>query len=158
MNYYVNEVITSQEFSFKKFAHAIVSSVAFAIALLVVMWIINYFNVTAQIEVLTSILDFLNAYWIVLVAFVLLISLWDYLYSVYKSKLKYIKPAIDAIGILFGLWIIAIILYGLRVFTETTNPINVFLEFLHTIFYEQTLLLFLLFLFISYSKFFLKDR
>jgi hypothetical protein len=95
---------------------------------------------------------------VVIVAFVLLISLWDYLYSLYKPKLVYINPLIDSIGVFFGFWLVASILYGLKFFVEPENVANLFLSVMHDIFYQLNILLFLLFLFVSYGKFLLQKK
>ena len=140
------------------FFQPIVSSAALAVAILILIWIINYFNEGLKLEVLTGISGFLTTFWWVIVAFVLLISMWDYLYSLYKPKLIYINPLIDSIGLFFGFWLVASILYGLKFFIEPENVANLFLSIMHDIFYQLNILLFLLFLFISYGKFLLQKR
>jgi hypothetical protein len=147
-----------EEFNWKEFFHAFVSSAALAVALLISIWVIEYFNESLNLEILTKLAGFLETFWWVIVAFVLLISLWDYVYSLYKPKLKYAKPLIDSIGLFFGFWLIASLFYGLTYFVEPGNVAILFLTIMHDVFYQLNILLFLLFLFISYGNFLLKTR
>ncbi len=154
----VDDYYSEKSFSWKKFFHAFISSAALAVALLITIWVINYFNAGLNQPVLAGINDFLIWNWWVLVAFVLLISLWDYFFKLYKQKLRYVKPLIDAIGLIFGFWLVALILYGLKAFVDPADGINLFLNFMHDVFFQLHILLFLLFLFVSYAKFLLTDK
>jgi hypothetical protein len=147
-----------KSFSWKRFFHTFVSSAALAVTLLIAIWIIDYFNAGLQLEFLSKINGFLITFWWVLAAFVLLISLWDYLFTLFHKKLKYFKPLIDAIGLIFGFWLVASILYGLTFFVQPESNIILFLTFMHDIFYQLNILLFLLFLLVSYAKFLLSDK
>jgi hypothetical protein len=155
----LNDYYSEVSFSFKSFAHAFVSSAALAIMLLIVIWVINYFNYSIQMEVLSNLNLFLISNWYILVNFTLLISIWDYLYPLYKRKLNYVKPLIDSIGLIFGFWLVAIFLYGLKVFVDPFNEVlHLALNFMHDVFFELNILLFLLFLFVSYAKFLIQKK
>jgi hypothetical protein len=157
-DYYINVEMKSRQFSFKGLAHALVATAAFAVFILILSWVIDYFNSAWQIEVLTNLNIFLVNNWIILVLMVLLFSVWEYLLPVFRRRLRYVKPLIDAIGLMFGLWLVAVILKGLTIFVEEGSEFAITFNFLHEMFFGLFYWLFLLFLFVSYSKFFLKEK
>ena len=158
MSSIVDDVMADSSFNWKRFAHAFVSTIALAIAIVLAIWIINYFNEFLKMEILTGITDFLVAYGVIIVGMVLLFSVWEYIYPLYKVKLRYVKPLIDAIGLTFGLWIVSVILLGLTVFVGGYPELAPWLSFLNALVLEQFIYIFLLFLFVSYAKFLLNDR
>ncbi len=154
-----DEVYLDKKFSFKRVFQAIVAAGAMAIALLILIWILEYFNPTKENIVLFHLNEFFIYNWYFIAGFVLIIGIWDYLYKIFSTtKIRYFAPFFDALSTFFAVWIIAIILNGLRLFIETDNFLNIFLRFLYDLFYQQTILLFLLLILVFYSKFFLKDR
>ncbi|MDD3083643.1 MAG: hypothetical protein PHP82_01335 [Candidatus ainarchaeum sp.] len=129
-----------------------------AIFFLILIWVIEYFNPAGENIILNHLNLFLLNNWIIIVLFVLIMGVWDYLYRIFgNSRLRYFAPFFDSIGTFFAFWVIGIIFNGLRLFIESDNPLNIFLAFLHDLVYGQTVLLFLLILFALYSKFFLKN-
>lgn len=153
------EVYTSKKFKIKKFLRPIVAALAMAVALLILIWALGYFNQSGDNFILTNLNNFFINNWYFIAGFVLVIGVWDYLYGLYyKKPIRYLAPFFDALSAFFAIWLIAVILNGLRIFIEADNRLNIFLRFLHDLFYEQTILLGLLLILIYYSKFFLHDR
>ncbi len=142
-----------KELDFKKIGQILFSSAALAFAIFILIWIINYFVKEMPNLILSNILTFLNQNWPILVAFVLLIQLWEYLHFLYKGWLKYLHPLMMSIELIFGIWLVVVILGGLT--PLNLNPqVNVFLMFINDLFFTQFVVVSLLILFINYSKFF----
>jgi hypothetical protein len=64
-----------KELDFKKIMHILLSSVAFAFALFIVIWIVDYFSKELSNVILSNILTFLNENWPLLIGFVVFIQL-----------------------------------------------------------------------------------
>ena len=142
-----------RDLDFKKIVQIILSSAAFAFALFIVMWVIDYFSKEFANVILTNILVFLNENWPVLVGFVLIIQLWEYLYSLYKSRLKYFAPLISSVELIFGLWLVVVFFGGLAPL-NINEQVNVILKFINDLFFTQFIVIVLLILFVKYSQFF----
>lgn len=152
----VNEYQRSKEFSFGKVFQIITSTLALGLAIFLIVAILDYFGPSLQIPVVINIKDFLKLYWFIIVGYVLLISFWDYFHELYKKQLTYVKPIIDGTSLMFGLWIVVIFLKGLIVFLDPTSQTAIFLNFPHDFYLQQFVILYLLFIFVGYSKLFLK--
>jgi len=144
----------NEKVSAKKIAQIFISSAALGIALLLAIWIIDYFNVELKLVALTNINWFLNAHWMIVVGFVLFIGLWQYLSPFYKKYLTYFQPLVDSIEILFGLWLIVVFLDGLRVFNTSTQA-EFFMKFPADLFFNQFVIVVLLVILVKYSQYFL---
>ena len=142
-----------RELDFKRIMQILLSSAAFAFALFIVIWVIEYFSKEISNIFLTNILTFLNENWPLLIGFVLLIQFWDYLYTLYKGWLKYIAPLISSIELIFGLWLVVVFFGGLTPL-NLNEQVNVFLTFINELFFTQFVVIALLILFIKYSQFF----
>ncbi len=147
-----------EDLDIKKVFQVIAASVALALAIFIAVWVIDYFNASNNMDILSNISLFLTTYWSVIVGFVFLISLWDYVYPIYRKKLKYVKPIIEATSIMFGLWIVATFLKGLLVIVNVGDQAAPFLTLLHDLYFQQFAVLYLLFIFIGYSRFFLGNK
>jgi hypothetical protein len=142
-----------KELDFKKIMHILLSSVAFAFALFIVIWIVDYFSKELSNVILSNILTFLNENWPLLIGFVVFIQLWEYLFKLYKGWLKYIAPLVSSIELIFGLWLVVVFFGGLT--QLNLNPqVNIFLEFINQLFFTQFIVIALLILFIKYAQFF----
>lgn len=146
------------ELDIKKIFQVVAASVALALAIFIAVWVIDYFNAVNEMVILTNISIFLKGYWPIITGFVFLISLWDYVYPIYRDKLRYVKPVIEATSIMFGLWLVAIFLKGLMVIADVGEQAAPFLSFLHDLYFQQFVVLYLLFIFIGYSRFFLGKK
>lgn len=156
---FLDDFFNSKKFSFKKFLQPIVGAGVLAVFLLILIWIFDYLNSELNNFVIFHLHEFFVYNWFYIVGFVLIIGIWDYLYKTFKdSFLRYFAPLFDAFGIFFAIWIISVILNGLRIFIESESQLNLFFSFLHELFYSQPILLALLLILMYYSKFFLKDR
>ncbi|MFA5931608.1 MAG: hypothetical protein WC821_04850 [archaeon] len=145
-----------KEINFKKLAQIFISSFALAIALFLAIWVIDYLNKELNMVVLTNLSTFLTGNLLIVVGFVLFIGMWDYVYPFYLKWSKYAKPLVDALSLVFGLWLVVVFLGGLVIFNE--NPqLNLFLKFPSELFFSQLILIVLLFIFIKYSQFFLYE-
>ena len=154
-----DDVYREQKFSFKIFLRSFVAAGAMAVFLLILIWVLEYFNPAGENFILTHLNLFLIYNWFFIVAFILIISIWDYLYKIFKtSKLRYFAPLFDAFGTFFAIWLIAVLLNALTLFLDPQNIANPFLKFLYDLFYSLPVLLFILILLVYYSKFFLMDR
>jgi len=140
----------------KRIIQALFSTAALAFAIFLAVWIIDYFNTEVKMVALTNLVVFLNNNWPIIIGFVLLIQIWEYIYPFYKKWLKYAKPLIDAISLIFGLWLVVVFLNGLRMFNETTQ-VDFFLRFPHELFFTQLVVVVGLFIFIKYAQFFLYE-
>lgn len=152
----VNEYQKSKEFSFGKVFQIIAATLALGLAIFLAIAILDYFGPSLQIPALININEFLKMYWFIIVGYVLLISLWDYFYELYKKQLKYVKPIVDGTSLMFGLWIVVIFLKGLIVFLDPSSQTALFLNFPYDFYVQQFVILYLLFIFVGYSKLFLK--
>ena len=74
----------------------------------------------------------------------------------YKKQLKYVKTIVDGTSLMFGLWIVVVFLKGLIVFLDPTSQTALFLNFPYDFYVQQFVILYLLFIFVGYSKLFLK--
>jgi hypothetical protein len=145
---------SEDKISAMKIAQVFVSSAALGVAILLAIWIVNYFNVELKLAALTNLSWFMNAYISVIIGFVLLMGLWQYLYPFYKKQLSYFKPLVESVEILFGLWLIVVFLDGLMIFN--TNPqLDFFLKFPAQLFHGQFVILSLLVCLVKYSQFFM---
>ena len=142
-----------KELNFKKVVQIILSSAAFAFALFIVMWIIDYFSKDFSNVILNNILVFLNENWPILVGFVLFIQLWEYLYQLYKNRLKYFAPLVSSVELIFGLWLVVVFFGGLAPL-NINEQVNVILKFVNDLFFTQFIVIVLLILFVKYSQFF----
>jgi len=142
-----------KELDFKKIGQILFSSAAFAFALFIVIWIIDYFVKGMPNVILSNILTFLNGNWPILVGFVVFIQLWDYLYFLYKGMLKYINPLMRSIELIFGVWLVVVFFAGLTPLNLNAQ-VNVFLVFVNDLFFTQFVVIALLILFVKYSQFF----
>jgi hypothetical protein len=148
-----------EKFSWKKFLHSFLAAFILAIFFFILIWVVGYFDPIGENIFLTHFNLFLVNNWFFIVGFVFVISIWDYLFGLFKkTKLRYINPFFESFSVFFGIWLISIVINGLKLFVEEGNELNLFLGFLNNLFYSQTLLLFVLILLIYYSKFFLKDN
>lgn len=155
---YFEESYLELKFSWKKFIQSFFPAIIIALIIFVLIWAGNYFDPLGENIFLTSFSSFLSNNWLVIILFILVLSVWEYIFKVFrKTKLRYIAPFFDSVGMFFGFWIIALIFYGLKLFIEATE-LHIFFSFLHDFFYDQTILLFCLIIIINYSNFFLKDR
>jgi len=137
----------------KKILQIVASSVALGLAIYLVTWVLDYLNTSFSIAVISNISLFLKDSWIIIVGFVFIISLWDYLYPMFKEKLTYIKPIIDATSLMFGLWIVAVILKGLTaLLVDQAAQISILLNLLQKLYFEQFVVLYILFVLVAYSK------
>ncbi|MDD3086188.1 MAG: hypothetical protein PHD80_03775, partial [Candidatus ainarchaeum sp.] len=109
--------LDKKEFDFKKLMQLILSSVALALVIFIIIWILDYFLIEFPNIILQNLKIFLNDNWFILVGFVLLKLIWDYIYGLYyKNKiLNYTNPLIDSIELIFGFWLIIVFLSGLTV-------------------------------------------
>ncbi len=142
-----------KQLDFKKVIQILFSSAAFALALFIVIWVIDYFSKAMPNVIISNILVFLNENWPILVGFVLLIQLWEYLFQLYKGWLKYIAPFISSVELIFGLWLVVVFFAGLTPLS-ISEQLNVFLKFANELFFSQFLIVALLILFIKYAQFF----
>ncbi|MEK6959322.1 MAG: hypothetical protein AABW59_04730 [archaeon] len=147
-----------KEFDLQEFLYSLTSTAALAFAVFIAMWVIAYFNETMKNAMLTNLNAFLASSWIVIVGFVLIVSVWEYFYPIYYDKMKYGRPAMLAIEFLFGFWLVAVFLDGLRAFVAPTDQVNIFLTFPFKLFNEQFVMVALLLLFIHYARFFLRKK
>lgn len=154
-----DEIYQEKKFSFKNFFRGFIAAGAMAVFLLILIWVLDYFNPAKENFILTHLNLFLVYNWFYIVIFILIISIWDYLYKIYKnSKLRYFAPLFDAIGTFFAIWLIAVLLNALTLFLDPQNSLIPFLKFLYDLIYSLPILVFVLLLLVFYSKFFLKDR
>ena len=142
-----------KDLDFKKIFQIILSSVAFSLALFIAMWIIEYFSKEIPNAIITNILVFLNENWPVLVGFVLFIQLWEYLYKLYKMRLKYFAPLVSSVELTFGLWLVVIFFAGLAPL-NINEQVNIILNFINDLFFTQFVIIVLLILVVKYSQFF----
>jgi len=141
----------------KRIAQIIVSTAALAFAIFLAIWIIDYFNKEINMIALTNLNTFLISSWPILVGFVLIIGLWDYLFRFFKKWLKYAKPLVEGAELVFGLWLVVVFFDGIRIFN--TNPqVDFFLKFPNELFFTQFIMVALLIIFIKYSQFFLAQK
>ncbi len=152
----IEEYGRSKEFDIGKVFQILAATMALGLCIFLVIAATDYFNPNSQIPLLANLKEFLNTYWMIIVGFVLLISLWEYIYPLYSKVLKYVKPIIDATSLMFGLWIVSVFLKGLIVFLDQNSQVAIFLNFPHNFFFQQFVVLYLLFTFVGYSKLFLK--
>ncbi|MFA7134033.1 MAG: hypothetical protein WC122_03575 [archaeon] len=147
--------LDKKEFDFKKLMQLILSSVALALVIFIIIWILDYFLIEFPNIILQNLKIFLNDNWFILVGFVLLKLIWDYIYGLYyKNKiLNYTNPLIDSIELIFGFWLIIVFLSGLTVLS-ISEQLNVFLNFFSDLFFTQFLIIALLVLVVKYSQFF----
>ncbi|MFA6319757.1 MAG: hypothetical protein WCX66_02430 [archaeon] len=147
--------LDKKEFDFKKLMQLILSSVALALVIFIIIWILDYFLIEFPNIILQNLKIFLNDNWFILVGFVLLKLIWDYIYGLYyKNKiLNYTNPLIDSIELIFGFWLIIVFLSGLTVLS-ISEQLNVFLKFFSDLFFTQFLIIALLVLVVKYSQFF----
>lgn len=156
---FFDAVYSERQFSVKKFLRAFVAAGAMAIFLLLLMWVIEYFNPANENIILTKLNLFLVENWLFIVGFILIISVWEYLYGVFKTtKIRYLAPLLDAFGIFFALWLIAVILRGLILFVTADSPFIPVLRFLYDLVYSQPVLIFVFLILVFYSNFLLTDR
>jgi hypothetical protein len=153
----IDDIYSKQKFSWKKFIQSFFPPIIMGIFIFIFIWVINYFDPLGENILLSSIIIFFENNWLLFILLILIFSVWDYLNKVFKKSLRFIAPLINSISIMFAFWIIGLIFNGLKLFLEQDHFANVFLSFLHDLVYQQTLILFVLILLISYSKFFLKD-
>jgi len=154
MLFWNNDDDSDNEFDLRRVFQVFAASAAMALALFVAVWVIDYFNVVAGIELLTNLSTFIKNNWYIVVGFIFFISIWEYIYPLYSKKLKYVKPIVDATSIMFGLWLVAIFLKGLVVFVEAASQPALFLGLLHDLYFNQFAIIYLLFIFVGYSKVF----
>jgi hypothetical protein len=147
--------LDKKEFDFKKLMQLILSSVALALVIFIIIWILDYFLIEFPNIILQNLKIFLNDNWFILVGFVLLKLIWDYIYGLYyKNKiLNYTNPLIDSIELIFGFWLIIVFLSGLTVLS-ISEQLNVILNFFSDLFFTQFLIIALLVLVVKYSQFF----
>ena len=126
--------------------------VAFACALFLLAWIVDYVNIVLDVLILTKVSFFLKNYWVSLTGFVLLAVVWDYVYPLYQKKLVYVKPIVNATLIMFGLWVIAILLKSLTEVMPMDAMAAFGLNLVYTLYYDQFVVIFLLFILIGYSR------
>lgn len=156
---FLSDFFNSRKFSFKRFFQPIVASGVMAVFLLILIWVFEYLNADLDNFVIFHLHAFFVYNWFYIAGFVLIIGVWDYLYKTFKdSFLRYLSPIFDAFGVFFAIWIIGVILNGLRIFIESESQLHIFFSFLYDLFYSQTILLAILLVLIYYSKFFLKER
>ncbi|NMA44904.1 MAG: hypothetical protein GX950_03790 [Candidatus Diapherotrites archaeon] len=146
----------NDEFSFGKVFQIIASTLALGLVIFLIVAALDYFGPNLQIPVIINIKEFLKLYWFIIVGYVLLISFWDYFYELYKKQLVYIKPIIDGTSLMFGLWLVVVFLKGLIVFLDPTSQTATFLTFPHDFYMAQFVIIYLLFIFVGYSKLFLR--
>lgn len=154
MLFWSNEDGSDNEFDLRRLFQIFAASAAMALALFVAVWVVDYFNVTAGLDLLTNLSTFIKSNWYIVVGFIFFISIWEYIYPMYSKKLKYVKPIVDATSLMFGLWLVAIFLKGLAVFVEASSPPALFLGLLHDLYFTQFAVIYLLFIFVGYSKVF----
>jgi hypothetical protein len=154
-----NEVYSVKKFNLKRFVRPIIAAFAMAVAMIILIWVFSYFNQGGENIILTHLELFFINNWYYIAGFVLVIGIWDYLYDVYeKTIIRYLAPSFDALSSFFAIWLISVILNGLRIFVNEGDQLNLFLKFLYDLFYQQTILLFVFLILVFYSKFFLNDR
>jgi len=136
----------------KGLLHPIISTAALAIAIILVIFIGQYFNEVLNMLWLQALTDFLTTWWFVLIGFVLLVSVWDYIFPFYEDKLQVVKPLIQTIGLVFGLWLVAEFVAALTLLVGEDFVLQSF----RNIFFEFFVWIFLLFLFIKYAQYLLK--
>ena len=141
----------------KRIAQVIVSTAALAFAIFLAVWIIEYFNKEINMLALTNLNAFLSSSWPIIVGFVLVIGMWDYLFKFYKKWLKYAKPLVEGAELIFGLWLVVVFFNGLRIF-NTNTQVDFFLKFPNELFFSQFIMVSLLIIFIKYSQFFIAQR
>jgi hypothetical protein len=152
------ENIYDKKFDFKKLGYALASTLALAFAILLIIGAINYFNKEMNLIVLTNLNVFLIDNWFIIVGFVLFIELWDFFYNIYRKQLRIVKPLVEVISTMFAIWLISVLLNGLRVFLiPENNAIDIFLKFPYDFLIEQFAIIFLLILFGNYAKYFFSD-
>jgi len=157
-DYFIEQAYSETKFSWKKFIQSFLPPIIFAFVILIMIWVFDYFNPVGENILLNYINTFFLNNWFTFIFFILIFSVWDYLFKIfYKSKLRYIAPIVSSLGAIFAIWIIALIFKGLSLLLEIENPFYLFFTFLYDLFYSQTILLFCLILLIYYSKFFLND-
>ena len=142
-----------KELDFKKIMQIFLSSAAFAFALFILIWVMDYFSKELSNVILSNILTFLNENWPILIGFVLFIQLWEYLFKLYKGWLKYVAPLVSSIELIFGLWLVVVFFGGLTPL-NLNEQVNIFLTFVNELFFTQFVVIALLILFIKYSQFF----
>lgn len=142
-----------KELDFKRIMQIFFSSAAFAFAIFIAIWVLDYFVKQMPNVLVSNLLNFLNDNWPILVGFVLLIQLWEYLFKLYKGWLKYIAPLMSSIELIFGFWLVVIFLAGLTPLS-ISEQLNVFLKFANELFFSQFVVIALLILFVKYAQFF----
>ena len=102
---------------------------------------------------LTGLIEFLKVYLGVIAGFVVLISIWDYLYPFYRDKqaAKYTKPLMDSVGLTFGLWLVLEFVARLAYFVPDPAT-SVFLTTGLDMFFKFFALIFVLILLINYGN------
>ena len=143
----------------KGILHPVLKAAAFSIALILVMFIAEYYNSALGVDWIGGLVGFLKTYWAIISGFVLLVSVWDYLYPFYKDKnyAKYMKPLIDSVGLTFGLWLVVEFIAALAYFLPDANAIFLLGSF-RDIFFIYFVWIFLLFMFINYARLFLEEK
>ena len=153
----VNSGREKKEFDFKGLAYPLLRTIALAVAIFIAIWVLNYFA-PMKVPVMENLLVFLTNNWYYVVGFVLLVSVWEYVYPLYYKQLKYGAPAIEAISLLFGFWLVAIFLWGMKVFTASSPEVSTMLQFIGDFFFALEIPIFILFLVVTYARFFMKEK
>ncbi len=143
----------------KGFLSAVLRAAAFAIGLILVMFIAGYYNENLMIDWVGGLVGFLKTYWAIISGFLLLISVWEYFYPFYKEKvyIKYVKPLMDSVGLTFGLWLVVEFISALSYFIPDAEAVQVLGSF-KEIFFMYFVWIFLLIIFINYAKMLLEDN
>jgi hypothetical protein len=143
----------------KGFLHPVLKAAAFAIGLILVMFIFEYYNEELAIDWIGGLVSFLKQYWAIISGFVFLVSIWDYLFPFYKNKnyVKYLKPLMDSIGLTFGLWLVVEFISALAYFIPDASAVNL-LESFKEIFFIYFVWIFLLIIFVNYAKIMLEEK
>jgi len=145
-----------EEIDFRRILHAFVSTAALGIAIFITMWIIDYANKQLQTTILSNINFFLTNSWPIIIGFVLLIQIWEYIYPIRTEKLKYLNPLINAVSILFGLWLVVVFIDGLRFFNQNAQ-VDLIMAFPAQLFFTQIYWIIGLAILVKYAQFFLKE-
>jgi hypothetical protein len=145
-------------FDFKRVMQILLSSAAMALVIFIVIWVLEYFSKEISNVVLTNFKVFLVDNWPIIVGFVFIKLLWDYLHGLYyKNKaIQYTAPLIVSIELIFGFWLVVVFLSGLTALS-ISEQVNVFLNFAKELFFAQFLVIALLILVVKYAQFFFSE-
>jgi hypothetical protein len=143
----------------KGLLHPVLKAAAFSIGLVLVMFIAGYYNETLGLDWVSGLVAFLGQYWAIISGFVLLISVWDYLFPFFRDKnfAKYMKPLVDSTGVVFGLWLVVEFVAALAYFIPDASAIQL-LESFKEIFFIYFVWIFLLIIFVNYAKIMLDEN